>query len=82
MEQFQEQQREELDKLQQTELHHHISDLVRSYRMENVEFIKRIVADGSEVEYAIIDRGNGEYTSMLKSTYDEMIAKQNEASTL
>ena len=50
--------------------------------MENVEFIKRIVADGSEVEYAIIDRGNGEYTSMLKSTYDEMIAKQNEASTL
>jgi hypothetical protein len=32
-------------------------------------------------EHAIIDRGNGEYTSMLKSTYDEMIAKR-EASTL
>jgi hypothetical protein len=29
------------------------------------------------VEYVIIDRGNGEYTSMLKSTYDEM--KANEA---
>ncbi len=50
--------------------------------MDNVSFIK--VTDtlsGKEVEHAIIDRGNGEYTSMLKSTYDEMIA-QNEASTL
>ncbi len=26
--------------------------------------------------HVIIDRGNEEYTSMLKSTYDEMIAKQ------
>lgn len=25
-------------------------------------------------EHAIIDRGNGEYTSMLKSTYDEQQA--------
>jgi hypothetical protein len=31
--------------------------------------------DGTE--YAIIDRGNGEFTSMLKSTYDEMIANQS-----
>jgi hypothetical protein len=30
-------------------------------------------------EHAIIDRGNGEYTSMLKSTYDEMIAQQESA---
>jgi len=44
--------------------------------MENVSFITI-----GEVEHAIIDRGNGEYTSMLKSTYDEMIAKR-EASTL
>jgi hypothetical protein len=29
------------------------------------------------VEHAIIDRGNGEFTSMLKSTYDEL--KANEA---
>jgi hypothetical protein len=28
------------------------------------------------VEHAIIDRGNGEYTSMLKSTYDAMQAEQ------
>jgi len=30
------------------------------------------------IEYAIIDRGNGEFTSMLKSTYDKTIAKQTE----
>jgi hypothetical protein len=28
------------------------------------------------VEHAIIDHGNGKFTSMLKSTYDEMIAQQ------
>lgn len=39
--------------------------------MDNVTFIE---VDG--VEHAIIDRGNGEFTSMLKSTYDEMIAAQ------
>ena len=50
--------------------------------MENVTFIKVAGFDSEEVEHAIIDRGNGEFTSMLKSTYDEMIAKQNEASTL
>jgi hypothetical protein len=48
--------------------------------MDNVIFIKRLESDGVEREHAIIDRGNGEFTSMLKSTYDEMIA--NEASTL
>ena len=50
--------------------------------MDNVTFIKIAGIDGVEVEHAIIDRGNGEFTSMLKSTYDEMIAKQDEASTL
>lgn len=44
--------------------------------MNNVSFITI-----NEVEHAIIDRGNGEFTSMLKSTYDEMIA-QSEANTL
>jgi hypothetical protein len=57
------------------------SDSVRSYKMENVSFIKVAGMDGVEVEHAIIDRGNGEYTSMLKSTYDEMIAR-NEANPL
>ena len=50
--------------------------------MENVTFIKMTGMDGLEIEHAIIDRGNGEFTSMLKSTYDEMIAKQDEASSL
>jgi hypothetical protein len=39
--------------------------------MNNVTFIE---VEG--VEHAIIDKGNGEFTSMLKSTYDEMIAEQ------
>jgi hypothetical protein len=43
--------------------------------MDNVTFL---IID--EVEHAIIDRGNGEYTSMLKSTYDEL--KANEAETI
>jgi hypothetical protein len=45
--------------------------------MDNVTFVK----DSNNNEHAIIDRGNGEFTSMLKSTYDEMIAKR-EANTL
>jgi hypothetical protein len=49
--------------------------------MDNVTFIETTDAITGEVtEHAIIDRGNGEYTSMLKSTYDEM--KANEAKVL
>ena len=44
--------------------------------MNNVTFV--IVED---LEHAIIDHGNEQFTSMLKSTYDEMIA-QSEANTL
>jgi hypothetical protein len=50
--------------------------------MDNVTYIEIEMAGGAVIAHAIIDRGNGEFTSMLKSTYDEMIAKQNEASTL
>ena len=49
--------------------------------MDNVKFVIFDNPDGTQTEHAIIDRGNGEFTSMSKSTYDEMIA-QNEASTL
>jgi len=45
--------------------------------MENVSFIKVTGIDGVEQEHAIIDRGNGEFTSMLKSTYDAMQAEQS-----
>ena len=41
--------------------------------MDKVEFVK----DHNGIEHAIIDRGNNEFTSMLKSTYDEMIANQS-----
>jgi hypothetical protein len=43
--------------------------------MDKVKFI--LVG---ETEHAIIDHGNGEFTSMLKSTYDEL--KANEAKTI
>ena len=46
--------------------------------MDNVTFIKVSGIDGVEIEHAIIDRGNGEFTSMLKSTYDEQQAQQVE----
>jgi hypothetical protein len=46
--------------------------------MDNVTFIE--ITDsptGEIVKHAIIDRGNGEFTSMLKSTYDAMQAEQS-----
>jgi hypothetical protein len=49
--------------------------------MKNVTFIEITDPLTDEVlEHAIIDRGNGEFTSMLKSTYDEQL-KANETKT-
>jgi hypothetical protein len=45
--------------------------------MENVTFVKVLSTSGLELEHAIIDKGNGEFTSMLKSTYDEIISAQS-----
>jgi len=42
--------------------------------MDNVTFIEVETMSGVET-HAIIDRGNGEYTSMLKSTYEEQQAQ-------
>ena len=44
--------------------------------MDTIKIIKIESFDGIEVEHVIIDRGNDEFTSMLKSTYDEF-QKQN-----
>lgn len=44
--------------------------------MDNVTFIE-IDSIGGKQTHAIIDRGNGEFTSMLKSTYDAMQAEQS-----
>ena len=38
--------------------------------MENVTFVTITNQDETITEHAIIDRGNGEYTSMHKSTYE------------
>ena len=45
--------------------------------MENVTFIKSTRIDGVEVEHAIIDRGNGEFTSMTKAHYEAQQAEQS-----
>jgi hypothetical protein len=45
--------------------------------MDKVTFISIAGIDGVEVENAIIDHGNEQFTSMLKSTYDAMQAEQS-----
>jgi hypothetical protein len=40
--------------------------------MENVTYVTV-----EDVEFAIIDRGNNEFTSMLKSTYEAQQAEQS-----
>jgi hypothetical protein len=45
--------------------------------MDNVTYVTI-----NEVEHAIIDRGNGEYTSMLKSTYEAQQAEQSTPSSV
>ena len=42
--------------------------------MNNVSFIDVENLDGTTTTHAIIDRGNGEFTSMPKSVYDEQQA--------
>jgi hypothetical protein len=44
--------------------------------MDNVKFIDVETISGIET-HAIIDRGNGEFTSMLKSIYEEQQAEQS-----
>ena len=43
--------------------------------MDNVTFIEIETPNGIQT-HAIIDRGNGEFTSMPKAIYDEMIANE------
>ena len=45
--------------------------------MENVTFYE-IETLGEITEHAVIDHGNGEFTSMLKSTYEAMKANETE----
>jgi hypothetical protein len=50
--------------------------------MTAVTFIEKTNADGVTTEYAIIDRGNGEYTSMTKEHWDKLEAEREQSGTL
>lgn len=50
--------------------------------MKNIEIVSIKNIDGSITEHVIIDRGNGEFTSMLKSTWDELEAQREQSGTL
>jgi hypothetical protein len=41
--------------------------------MDNVTIVK----DSKDIEHVIIDHGNDQFTSMLKSTYDKQQAEQS-----
>ena len=45
--------------------------------MDKVTFIKVAGIDGTEEEFAIIDKGNEQFTSMPKSEYDRQQAEQS-----
>jgi hypothetical protein len=45
--------------------------------MMNTEIITVENTDGTTTEHVIIDRGNGEFTSMTKSYYDQQQAEQS-----
>jgi len=42
--------------------------------MSNITQFEVTTSYGEVIQHIVIDRGNGEYTSMLKSTYDEQQA--------
>ena len=44
--------------------------------MDKIELLTMETAEGL-VDYVVIDRGNGEFTSMPKSTYDALKAEQS-----
>jgi hypothetical protein len=44
--------------------------------MDNVTFIDMPNLDDTITTHAIIDRGNGEFTSMTKENYDKMMAEE------
>jgi hypothetical protein len=46
--------------------------------MDNIQEVEvENILTGELIKHIIIDRGNNEFTSMPKSTYDEMIAAQS-----
>ena len=47
--------------------------------MDNVTFLDFPQMDGTTQTFAIIDRGNGEFTSMTKATYEATLASESPA---
>jgi hypothetical protein len=45
--------------------------------MNNVTFIDVLQSSNKFETFAIIDRGNGEFTSMLKSTYETLLSNSS-----
>lgn len=45
--------------------------------MDNIQIIEVTGIDGNITQHVIIDRGNGEFTSMLKETWDKMQESAN-----
>jgi hypothetical protein len=45
--------------------------------MENLEIFEVLNPEGKTVTYVKIDRGNNEFTTILKSTYDQQQAEQS-----
>ena len=46
--------------------------------MENITYFESLDTNtGKATDWVLIDRGNGEFTSMLKSTYDAMQTEQS-----
>ena len=50
--------------------------------MDKVKFINSENPDGTITEHAIIDRGNGEFTSMTKAHYEELQAVKAQTDTI
>lgn len=50
--------------------------------MDNIKIIELSNPDGSITEHVIIQRGNGEFTSMPKSVWDELEAQKADGETL
>ena len=50
--------------------------------MENIQIVEHIEQDGTVTEHIIIDRGNGEFTSMPKKYWDELEAQREQSGTL
>ena len=48
---------------------------------EEITIIEQVQLDGSTIDFVLIDRGNGEYTTMPKAVYDTLASELSNPST-